>query len=258
VTELIEIRDLCVHIEGQQLLNGVNLAIPEGQIHALLGPNGSGKTSLMMTIMGYPQYTVTRGAILFAGQDITGLDLTARARLGIGMAHQRPPTVNGVRLRQVVDYVVGSDAQLAGELVEWIRDARMAPFLERQINAGLSGGEIKRSELLQMLAMQPRFVLLDEPDSGVDVDALDVVSKMVNRLLSIDPDRPVRRRAGLVISHTGHILERVHADRAHVLIDGRIVCSGHPRMILDMACRSGYQACAQCAAQAKGSQHGLG
>jgi Fe-S cluster assembly ATP-binding protein len=246
VSNSLEITDLHVQVDHRTVLHGVDLVIPESQIHALLGPNGGGKTSLMMAIMGYPQYTVTRGSILFDGQDIASMNLTERARLGIGMAHQRPPTVGSVRLRQIVDYVMGDDAQLAYELTEWVQAARMESLLERRVNKGLSGGEIKRSELLQLLSMQPRLVLLDEPDSGVDVDALGLVGKMVNRLLSADPDHPVRRRAGLVISHTGHILERVDVDRAHVMMHGRIVCSGNPRLIFDTACTSGYEACIQC------------
>jgi Fe-S cluster assembly ATP-binding protein len=246
VNGLLEIKDLCVQVDGQELLHGIDLTVPEGQVHALLGPNGSGKTSLLMAVMGYPQYTVTRGRIVFDGQDITTLDLTERARLGIGAAHQRPPTIDGVRLRQIVNYIVGDDATLSEEMHEWAQAAHMDPFMERRINAGLSGGEIKRSELLQLLAMQPRLVLLDEPDSGVDVDALEVVGGMVNRLFSVDPDHPAKRRAGLVITHSGRILESVHADRAHVMMDGQIVCSGNPHLIFDTACTSGYEACVQC------------
>ena len=199
--------------------------------------------------MGYPQYIVKRGTISFDGWEITGLDLTERARLGISMACQRPPTVGSVRLRQIVNYVVADDAELARDVNRWVETAHMEPFLDRCVNANLSGGEIKRSELLQVLTMQPRLALLDEPDSGVDVDALELIGRMVNRLFSIDPHRPVRRRAGLVISHTGHILERVCTDRAHVMMDGRIVCSGNPRLIFDTACASGYESCVECIPQ---------
>ena len=246
MTNLLEIRDLHVEVDGQEILHGVNLAIPAGDVHALLGPNGSGKTSLMMTIMGFAGYNVTQGQILFEGQDITFLDLTTRARLGIGVAQQRPPTIPGVKLRQVLDYTIANGLQKGDRLKALAQAARMESFLDRDINAGLSGGEIRRSELLQLLATRPRFAMLDEPDSGVDVDALASVGNMTNRLFSRDPDHPAKRRAGLIITHTGHILDYIQTDKAHVMMRGRIACSGNPRLIFDTACESGYEACVRC------------
>ena len=247
MTNILEIKGLCVEVEGQEILHDLDLTIPDGEVHALLGPNGSGKTTLMMAIIGYPEYEITKGQILFDGEDITALDITERARLGIGVSQQRPPTIAGVKLRQILDFVVANAPQRAQEIDELVRAFQMEPFLERDVNSGLSGGEIKRSELFQLLATRPRFVMMDEPDSGVDLEAMSVIGEMANELLARNHAiRPRERRAGLIITHTGHILDYVHADKAHVMLDGYIGCSGNPRIILDQIREYGYQECVRC------------
>lgn len=247
MTNILEIKDLCVEVEGEEILHDLDLTIPDGEVHALLGPNGSGKTTLMMTIIGYPEYEITKGQILFDGQDIAALDITERARLGIGVSQQRPPTIAGVKLRQILDFVVANAPQRAGEIGELVKALQMEPFLERDINAGLSGGEIKRSELFQLLVTHPRFVMMDEPDSGVDLEAMSIVGRMTNELLAKNhATRPKERRAGLMITHTGHILDYVHADRAHVMLDGYIGCSGNPYILLDQIRERGYEECVPC------------
>jgi len=246
MSNLLEISGLCVQVDGNDVLRNLDLAIPEGEVHALMGPNGSGKTTLLMTIMGYPQFRVTRGQILFDGKDITEMDITERARLGIGIAQQRPPTIAGVKLRQLLDYNVSHDPARADQVAEVIEMAHMEPFLVRDLNAGLSGGEIKRSELLQLLFRPPRFIMLDEPDSGVDLEALSVVGKMINILFTRDPHHPSKRRTGLIITHTGHILDHVNADKGHVMLDGSLACPGNPTLLLQTACESGYEACIHC------------
>ena len=247
MTNILEIRHLCVEVDGQELLHDLDLVIPDGEVHALLGPNGSGKTTLMMTIIGYPEYKVTGGQILFNGEEITGLGITERARLGIGISQQRPPTISGVKLRQILDYVVVNAPQRSQEIDDLAKAFHMDPFLERDINADLSGGEIKRSELFQLLVTHPRFAMMDEPDSGVDLEALSLVGNMVNALLSEEPARPAKRKAGLIITHTGHILDYVHADKAHIMLDGRIGCSGNPLILLDKVREcGGYEECIQC------------
>jgi Fe-S cluster assembly ATP-binding protein len=215
-------------------------------VHALLGPNGSGKTSLMMTIMGYPAYKITSGQILFAGRDITYMGLTERARMGLGISHQRPPTISGVKLRQVLEYAMRENPDQKQQVEQFVEQAKMRDFLDRDINAGLSGGEIKRSELLQLLITRPRLVMLDEPDSGVDIEALDVVGTMLNTLFARDPNHPVKRRSGLIITHTGHILQYVDTDKAHILMNGRIGCSGNSHLIFQTVCNSGYEECVRC------------
>ncbi len=243
---LLEIKDLYVTVANQELLHDVNLVIPEGEVHTLLGPNGSGKTSLMMAIMGFGSYRVTSGQILFDGQDITDLDLTERARLGLSVAQQRPPTIAGVKLRHVLNYATAGAPERMSHLETLVNQARMAPFLERDINRGLSGGEIKRSELLQLLAGQPRLAMMDEPDSGVDLESLAIVGDMINSLFSIESACPAKRRAGLIITHTGHILDYVQADKAHIMLNGAIACSGNPHLILDIIREHGYETCVRC------------
>jgi Fe-S cluster assembly ATP-binding protein len=243
---ILEIRDLYVEVGGKELLHGINLAIPDGQVHALLGPNGSGKTSLMMTIMGFSTYKVTRGQILFDGRDITGLNVTERARLGIAIAQQRPPTIVGVKLRNVLDYIVAHDSIGADDVAEMVRQAHVEPFMDRDVNAGLSGGEIKRAELVQLLATCPRFSMMDEPESGVDLDSLALVGSMVNRLFTRESCRPARRRSGLIVTHTGHILKYIEADRAHIMMGGQVGCSGNPHLMLETIGERGYEECVCC------------
>jgi Fe-S cluster assembly ATP-binding protein len=247
MTNILEIKDLCVEVEGKEILRDLDLIIPEGEVHALLGPNGSGKTTLMMTIIGYPGYEIIGGQILFNGEDIAALDITERARLGIGVSQQRPPTIAGVKLRQVLDFVIANAPQRAQEIDELARAFQMESFLERDVNAGLSGGEIKRSELFQLLITRPRFVMMDEPDSGVDLEAMSVIGHMTNELLARNhATRPKERRTGLIITHTGNILDYVHADRAHVMIEGCIGCSGNPHILLDQIRKQGYEECVRC------------
>jgi Fe-S cluster assembly ATP-binding protein len=246
MTSVLEVKHLCVEVDGRELLHDLDLTIPDGEVHALLGPNGSGKTTLVMAIIGYPAYKVTRGQISFNGKEITELEITERARLGIGIAQQRPPTIAGVRLRQVLDYITVNAPERAQAIDELVKKFQMERFLDRSINSGLSGGEIKRSELFQLLVTRPRFAMMDEPDSGVDLEALALVGNMVNALLSKEQTRPAERKAGLIITHTGHILDYVHVDKAHIMLDGRIGCSGNPHILLDKIRKHGYEECIRC------------
>jgi Fe-S cluster assembly ATP-binding protein len=244
---ILEAKGLCVEVDGRELLHDLELTIPDGEVHALLGPNGSGKTTLMMTIIGYPEYRVTKGQILFDGQDVAELDITERARLGIGVSQQRPPTIAGVKLRQILDFVVANAPQRAREIDELARGFQVETFLERDVNACLSGGEIKRSELFQLLITYPRFVMMDEPDSGVDLEAMSLIGQMTNELLARNhATRPKERRAGLIITHTGNILDHVYADKAHIMVDGAIGCSGNPHILLDQIRECGYEECIRC------------
>ncbi|MCD4671939.1 MAG: ABC transporter ATP-binding protein [Anaerolineaceae bacterium] len=246
MNNILEIHDLNVTVRGDEILNKINIEVPEGEVHAIFGPNGSGKTSLMMTIMGFSDYKITSGKIIFEGEDITELGLTERARKGIAVAQQRPPTIKGVRLRQVLDYAYAQNAANARELEDLITANGMDKFLDRDINDGLSGGEIRRVELLQLLATRPKFAMLDEPDSGVDIEALELIGEMAKRLFSIDISHPAFRRSGLIITHTGQILENVYADKAHVMLDGTIEGCGNAQIVLDTIYDSGYSQCLTC------------
>jgi len=239
---MLEIEDLRVSIDDREILKGINLRIPLGETHILFGKNGSGKSTLLMAIMGFSRYQVTQGVIRFLGQDITRLPTYERARLGLGLAFQRPPTIRGVKTGDVLQ--VCAHGKLSPQALAAAYD--FTPFLEREINYGFSGGEIKRSELLQLLAQDPKMVLLDEPESGVDLENLQVVGEIIGHLLQKERRRQHREKAGLIITHTGFIMDYVNADVGYILLDGHLLCSGNPREILKDIKTYGYEECTRC------------
>lgn len=249
---LLSVEDLHVSVDGREILRGVDLTIAEAETHVLLGPNGGGKTTLLNAIMGMPGYRVTDGRIAFRGRDVAGLEIDERARLGIGMAFQRPPAVRGISLRQLVEVAAGggrAPADPSGEhptLVERLSgELHLQAMIDRDVNLGFSGGEMKRSEMAQLLAQRPALALFDEPESGVDLDNIAVVGSAMNYLL-----KGVRaadsRAGGLIVTHTGHILDYVNADIGHVLYDGRIACQANPRDLIEEIGRVGYDRCVEC------------
>ncbi len=242
---LLEVKELSVRVDGRHILHDINLCIQPGETQAMFGPNGGGKTTLLMTIMGFPRYRVTKGAIFFKGKDITSLLLDERARLGIGMSFQRPPVVRGVKTRDMVTACLKEpdNIKAAEQLAE---KANLTDFLDRDINYGFSGGEIKRSEILQLLAQGPELALLDEPESGVDLENIALIGQLINDLLEKIHPIHMRTHGGLIISHTGHILDYVNARTGYVMYDGRIICEGDPHDILATIKEKGYQECASC------------
>jgi Fe-S cluster assembly ATP-binding protein len=250
---MLLIEDLKVELGGKTILEHIDLEIRPGETHVLFGPNGSGKTSLLMTIMGYPQYRVVEGKIVFKGVDITRLPINERASLGIGMSYQRPPTINGLKTRQMVRLCSKSDDIDEGNLA---RKVNFEDFLDRDVNAGFSGGEIKRSELLQLIAQDPDLMLFDEPESGVDMENIQLVGKTIAKLLQKDLEadgsktkmrrKLERKKMGLIITHTGHILDYFAADKGQVLFNGRLSCISNPREILRCVGESGYEECVRC------------
>ena len=232
---LLEVKDLTVEVSGKRVLEEINLQIAKGEVHVLFGPNGSGKSTLLMTILGFPAYKVLSGEIIFKGVEITDLPINERVNLGISVAFQNPPAIRGVKLGEVISHWI-PNVEEVDRLLERINFPR--GFLKRDINLGFSGGEIKKSEVLQMLAQRGDFLMLDEPDSGVDVENLRVIGGVI--------DEALRGRSGLIITHQGHILRFVNADVAHVLINGTIACSGKPTKILSQILREGYGWCMKC------------
>ncbi|AEH24876.1 Fe-S cluster assembly ATPase SufC [Pyrococcus yayanosii] len=239
---MLKIEDLRVAIEGKEILHGVNVMVNPGELHVVMGPNGSGKSTLALTIAGHPRYEVVRGKILFDGEEITSLGPDERARRGIFLAFQVPPEVKGVRiidfLQQVLTELKGIDPAEAYELIE--ERARELWFTEedlrRYVNVGFSGGEKKRLELLQALLVEPKLLILDEPDSGVDVDSLSVISRKIEELHK-------KGTAIILITHYGRILAHIDTDylKVHVMKDGRIVRTGSKELI-EVIEREGFKA----------------
>ncbi len=224
---LLTIEDLQVSVDGQPILRGVDLVVNRGEIHAMMGPNGSGKSTLAKVLMGHPSYEITRGTILFKGEDITEADPPSRARMGMFLAFQYPEEVPGVTvtnfLRTALSNRTGIDYTVL-ELRLRVMDAMNAlgmdsTFADRYVNQGFSGGERKRNEVLQMAVLEPELAIMDETDSGLDIDALKVVAEGVNRLTDSE-------RGFLVITHYQRLLDHITPHHVHVLVEGRIVESG--------------------------------
>jgi Fe-S cluster assembly ATP-binding protein len=232
----LEIRNLHVTAEGKKILNGLDLDVEKGRIHALMGPNGSGKSTLANTIMGHPSLEVTDGTITFKGEDITEADSDERARAGLFMAFQYPVAIPGVTVSKYLRMVVNARREFQGEPVmkikEFAKTAREAmelvnipqDFNSRYLNDGFSGGEKKRMEILQLAMLRPEIAVLDETDSGLDIDALRTVAEGVNTFTG--PDMGV-----LIITHYQRILHLVKPDAVHVIFEGRIVKEGGPELV---------------------------
>ncbi len=229
MADTFEIQDLQVSIEDRQILKGVNLTVRKGEVHALMGPNGSGKSTLANAILGHPKYTVTGGRILMKGEDILEMETDERARKGLFLAFQYPCEVPGVRqsnfLRLACNARLGREMDVTdfyGKLEEKMKVLDIdEKFMKRYLNEGFSGGEKKRNEILQMMMLEPEFAIMDETDSGLDIDALKVVSRGVNELRG--PGLGI-----LIITHYERILRYINPDFVHILVDGKIVKSGGP------------------------------
>jgi Fe-S cluster assembly ATP-binding protein len=242
-----EIQDLHVSVEGREILRGVSLGLSRGEVHAVMGPNGSGKSTLSNTLMGHPGYEVTGGSVLFKDQDLLALEPDERARLGVYLAFQYPTVVPGVTmanfLRTALNAKRGYDGkdkskaisprEFRSLLKEPMQTLRMDDsFLSRYINEGFSGGEKKRAEILQMAVLQPEIAILDETDSGLDIDSIKFVSEAINSMRG--PGLGV-----LIITHYTRILQFIRPDHVHVLVNGQIVRSGGAE-VADQLERTGY------------------
>jgi Fe-S cluster assembly ATP-binding protein len=241
---LFEVEDLHVAVEGSEILRGVDLVVGAGEIHALMGPNGSGKSTLANTLLGNPDYQVTGGRIRFKGEDITDWPTDVRGKAGIFLAFQYPEEIAGVPviqfLRQALSARKGVDlsvVELYVSITEWMKRLDMDPsFKDRYLNEGFSGGEKKRNEILQMAILEPELAILDETDSGLDIDALRIVARGVKEV------RAARAELGvLLITHYQRILDELTPDAVHLLIDGRIAESGGPELARRLE-QEGYEA----------------
>jgi Fe-S cluster assembly ATP-binding protein len=251
-TPELVVKDLHVAVEGKEILKGVSLEISKGEIHALMGPNGSGKSTFANTLMGHPKYDVTSGEILFRGENLLEMETDARARAGLFMAFQYPVAIPGLTFSSFLRAALnarlapsgGEDGQMPKkkgiapkEFRELLREKMTLlkvdeTFASRYLNDGFSGGEKKRAEILQMAILKPIIAIMDETDSGLDIDALRIVSEGVNALAG--PEMGV-----LVITHYNRILNYIKPDKVHVMMNGRIVTEGGPELALELEAR-GY------------------
>jgi len=239
---LLKINNLKVRVGNKIILREVNLTIKEGTVHVIFGPNGSGKTTLVGAIMGLPQYKIVTGDIKFKGESILPLAVHERAKLGIGLAFQRPPVVKGVSLFHLLKALKKSEKDIfssAGSL-------NLKDHLYRDINKEFSGGEIKRSEIFQMKLMNHSLLMLDEPESGVDFENITLLSKIIKETLEKELPIIKRKKSGLIITHTGFIIQHIQTDVGHVILNGRILCSGNPHEILESIREYGFEKCAEC------------
>jgi Fe-S cluster assembly ATP-binding protein len=242
---LLRIEDLQVEVDGKPVVQGVSLDVPLGEVHALMGRNGSGKSSLSAAIMGHPSYVVTRGRILFEGADLASLAPEERARRGLFLAFQYPVAIPGVSVHNMLRQAVRAVRAARGmpelgpkEFRAWVKEKLEAlgvdpAFMTRSLNDGFSGGEKKRLEVLQMALLDPRLAILDETDSGLDVEALKVIANGIEAMRG-------PARAMLLITHYHRMLEFVRPDRVHVMMQGRIVRSGGPDLAEEID-RRGYE-----------------
>ncbi len=244
---ILKVEDLHVEVVGKEILHGVDLAIGTGEVHLLFGPNGSGKSTLMGAIMGLPQYKITGGKIFFKGEDITDMPIEERAKLGLGIAFQRPPVVRGVRLRKMLELMNSSGLNID----ELAAEMNLTEHLDRDLNLGFSGGESKRAEILALMIQQPDMLLLDEPESGVDLENIELLARKIGEILGrqhgiMNRLKKRSEKSALILSHTGHILEHLNADKGHVFLNGKAVCTANPLDILETVKAHGYNECVSC------------
>ena len=244
---VVSVNDLWVEVAGNIIVKSATLSIPAGETHILFGPNGSGKSTLLRAIMGFSAYKIIKGNVCFKGEDVTSLTLSERSKLGMGISFQEAPQITGVKLQHMLETIKRN-----GDDIEILADKlKMADHLNRDLNVGFSGGEKKRAEILQLLVQAPDLVLLDEPESGVDIGNIELLGNYINKLLQKDlPHNEFletgRKKSGLIITHTGNILDYVSADKGYVIIAGKIICAGNPLELLEQIRNHGFDKCKEC------------
>jgi len=239
---MLEIKNLHVEIEGKEILKGVNLKLETGKIHALMGPNGSGKSTLANVIMGHPKYEITKGEIIFNGQVINNMSPDARAKLGLFLSFQYPNEIDGVSISTFLRQALNAKREEPISVLDFhnLLKEKMSllkmdeSFAERYLNQGFSGGEKKKSEILQLAVLNPKAAILDETDSGLDISAIKDVANGINTMIKEDKDRLI-----LIITHYKRILELIKPDRLSILINGKIALEGGPELV-DQLEEKGY------------------
>ncbi|MCX8182456.1 MAG: Fe-S cluster assembly ATPase SufC [Candidatus Methanomethyliaceae archaeon] len=239
---MLEVQDLYVSVDKKELLKGVKLVVEEGEVAAIMGHNASGKTTLALTLAGFPQYSITKGRIIFRGEDITYKAIHERAKAGLAIAFQSPPAIRGIKLGDMIALAGGINpwtSNLDIRFVEEVlRKVNLEPslYMDRELNVGFSGGERKRSELAQIFAMRPKLIILDEIDSGVDIDSLRILGGSLREYIDLN------RCSAIVITHHRHILQYLKPNRVHIMSNGKIVLSGTYEELVPKIETLGYEA----------------
>ncbi len=233
---MLEVKDLSVKAGSKLILKDVNLSIKKGEVMVLFGPNGSGKSTLIKSIMGFSGFNVTNGEIVFKDKQMNGLRTEDRVKEGIGIMYQHPPKIRGVKLSQIASFLC-KDASKIAELAARLS---LEGHLNRDVNLGFSGGEMKRSELFQIILQDPDLILLDEPESGVDLENISLMGRVLNGYLNQEG------KSALIITHTGYILDYIKSKNGCMMIDGKFWCVGNPKEMFESIKQSGYEKCRVC------------
>ncbi len=233
---LLEIKDLCVQVAEKTIIENIDFEIKNSEVMVLFGPNGSGKTTLLKAIMGFSGYSIKGGDIIFKGQSLSGLSLEERVKQGIGIMYQHPPKIRGVKLYQIAQFLARDKTRIES----LAQELSLKEHLGRDINLDFSGGEMKRSELFQVLLQEPDLLLLDEPESGVDLENISLMGNVLNEYLS------QKGKSALIITHTGYILDYIKAKRGCVMFEGRLWCVGSPKEMFETIRKQGYEKCKEC------------
>lgn len=233
---MLKIENISVKGGDSLIIKDISLFLGKNERLVIFGPNGSGKSTLIKSIMGLSGYKIEKGKIFFENKDITDIPVSERAKLGIGIMYQHPPKIYGIKILQLAKYLSENETEIR-ELAEKLK---VDDFLRRDLNVDLSGGEIKRVELFLVLLQKPKLLLLDEPESGVDIENISIMGNVLNEYI---------KKTGcsaLIITHTGYILDYVEGEKGCVMIDGKITCQSKPKIVFDMIKKYGYEKCEEC------------
>jgi Fe-S cluster assembly ATP-binding protein len=233
---MLEVNDLSVKVGTTVILKDINFSIKKDVPAVLFGPNGSGKSTLLKAIMGFEGYTVIKGDIVFKGKKVNDMPTEQRVKMGLGIMYQHPPQIRGVKLSQIAGFL-SADKKLIEEMSSRLS---LTGHMGRDINMGFSGGEMKRSELFQILLQDPDLLLLDEPESGVDLENISIMGKVLNEFLKKSG------KSALMITHTGYILDYVQSENGCVMIEGKLWCVGNPKEMFESIRKFGYDKCKEC------------
>jgi Fe-S cluster assembly ATP-binding protein len=244
---ILTIKDLKVKVGNKVILDKINLNLKAGESYIMFGPNGAGKSTLINSIIGNPLYEVVSGKILFMGKDITSWSTDERAKLGMSLAFQHPPEIMGIKLSGLLKLCLEKTSrdEFTEKEKKLIEAFKLTKFLDREVNVGFSGGERKRAEILQMLFLRPKLLLLDEPDSGVDVESLKLIASELQNYIEETGS------SALIVTHKGDILEYVKSKYACVLLEGKTHCFVDPKRVYETIKKSGYKECVACEVRVK-------